>query len=96
MGNTKNELILNLRRLGAMVTVFLFVLAWHCLRSNYLYWALLSALELCIERFGRYITTTTTWINLSKFMGEANTMRITALSMLLTVIPGKDDESKIF
>uniref|UniRef100_A0A914CB51 Protein-cysteine N-palmitoyltransferase Rasp n=1 Tax=Acrobeloides nanus TaxID=290746 RepID=A0A914CB51_9BILA len=88
MGNTKNELILNLRRLGAMVSVFLFVLAWHGLRSNYLYWVLLSALELCIERFGRYITTTTTWTNFSKFIGEANTTRITALSMLLTVIPG--------
>lgn len=89
MGNTQDQLSLNLRRLGAMVSVFLFVLAWHGLRSNYLYWVMLSALELIIERIGRYISSTKPWVEFSQQIGESNSIRIQSIAMLLTVIPGK-------
>ncbi|KAI1714738.1 MBOAT, membrane-bound o-acyltransferase family domain-containing protein [Ditylenchus destructor] len=50
-----------LRRFGAMIAVFLFVLTWHGLSSNYFYWVCLSALELCIERLGRELIQQRIW-----------------------------------
>lgn len=39
----------------AKITVFLFVLVWHGIVSNYICWVTLSAFELFIEQIGKLI-----------------------------------------
>lgn len=87
MGNATG-IELTLRRLGAMIGVFGFVLAWHGTKSNYLMWVLLSAFEIIAERFGRFIASTQLWQRFEQRIGPANTIRLTALSMIFTIIPG--------
>uniref|UniRef100_A0A914VXQ5 Uncharacterized protein n=1 Tax=Plectus sambesii TaxID=2011161 RepID=A0A914VXQ5_9BILA len=43
------------RKLGAMVVAFGFVLAWHGTSSKYLWWVLISATEIVVERVGAAI-----------------------------------------
>lgn len=68
--DTKRTLfLLNLRRFGAMVTVFLFVLIWHGLTSPYLYWVVLSAAELCVERVAGAFSKSQFWKRFSNKIG---------------------------
>ena len=84
-----NQLLLLLRRLFAMSSVFLFVLAWHGLNSNYFHWTLLSAFELIIERIGRdLIEPSSAWKKLKELLGEGWIFRLKSLGMIFTVIPG--------
>lgn len=76
------------RRLGAMVGAFMFVLAWHGTSSNYVCWVLLSGSELCIERIGYAIASTSAWGKFSLMIGRRNQRRVIAFAMLATVIPG--------
>lgn len=87
MGDAKG-INLTIRRLIAMVGVFSFVIAWHGTKSNYLIWVTLSAAEIIMERIGMYVTTTQQWRNFSEIIGSANVVRITAMSMIFTIIPG--------
>lgn len=64
-----NTIFYSLRRFIAMIGVFLFVLTWHGLTSPYLYWVMLSAFEMCVERAGKQISTTIFWENFSKKIG---------------------------
>ncbi|TMS39194.1 hypothetical protein L596_005759 [Steinernema carpocapsae] len=76
------------RRLFAMVSAFLFVLAWHGTSSQYVSWVSLSALELCIERIGKAIGRSKAFVDFSERVGPLNVIRLQAFSMLATVIPG--------
>uniref|UniRef100_A0A1I8ACR3 MBOAT family protein n=1 Tax=Steinernema glaseri TaxID=37863 RepID=A0A1I8ACR3_9BILA len=76
------------RRLFAMVSAFLFVLAWHGTSLNYISWVSLSALELCIERVGKAIGRTSRYQQLSVAIGQRNVTRLQSIAMLSTVIPG--------
>ncbi|KAK0399761.1 hypothetical protein QR680_003201 [Steinernema hermaphroditum] len=76
------------RRLFAMVSAFLFVLAWHGTSSNYISWVSLSALELCIERVGKAIARTESFTRISIAIGPQNITRLQSVAMLATVIPG--------
>lgn len=75
-------------RFFGMVAVFGFVLAWHGTKSNYLMWVLLSAFELVMERVGKAISVTKFWEDLIVKIGKANSLRLTAIAMDLTIIPG--------
>ncbi|KAI1697794.1 MBOAT, membrane-bound o-acyltransferase family domain-containing protein [Ditylenchus destructor] len=87
--NSERTVFFILRRFGAMIAVFLFVLTWHGLSSNYFYWVCLSALELCIERLGReLIQQRSWWQKIKDQIGRANELRLTAIAMNATVIPG--------
>lgn len=57
-----------IRKLLASSLVFAFVLSWHGAASNYLYWVLLSGLELLIERVGAAIVRSEPWTILQVFL----------------------------
>ncbi|VDK34306.1 unnamed protein product [Gongylonema pulchrum] len=78
----------SVRRLIALVFVFLFVLAWHGTSSNYIYWVLLNALELCLEWFGAAMSKTDYWHRIQDALGPRGEKRLIAFLMLATVIPG--------
>lgn len=78
----------SLRRFVALVSVFLFVLAWHGTSSNYICWVLLSALELCIEWFGAAVSNTAPWRKIQNILGGRGERRLVATLMLATVVPG--------
>ncbi|VDM96597.1 unnamed protein product [Thelazia callipaeda] len=80
--------LFTLRRFVAMITVFLFVLAWHGTSSNYICWVLLNALEICIEWLGSAICATTFYNKLREFLGPRGERRLIAIAMLSTVVPG--------
>ncbi|KHN79810.1 Protein-cysteine N-palmitoyltransferase Rasp [Toxocara canis] len=83
-----NGAYLGWRRFGAMVGAFVFVLAWHGTSSNYVCWVVLSGCELCIERIGYAIASTSAWSKMSMVIGRRNQRRLIAFAMLATVIPG--------
>uniref|UniRef100_A0AC34GH19 MBOAT family protein n=1 Tax=Panagrolaimus sp. ES5 TaxID=591445 RepID=A0AC34GH19_9BILA len=87
MGNTTG-IEATLRRLFGMIAVFGFVLTWHGTKSNYLMWVLLSAFELVMERIGKTISDTQFWKDFTIKAGSANILRLTAIAMDLTIIPG--------
>uniref|UniRef100_A0A914YKJ4 Uncharacterized protein n=1 Tax=Panagrolaimus superbus TaxID=310955 RepID=A0A914YKJ4_9BILA len=87
MGNTIG-IEATLRRLFGMIAVFGFVLTWHGTKSNYLMWVLLSAFELVMERIGKTISDTQIWKDVTMKIGSANILRMTAIAMDLTIIPG--------
>uniref|UniRef100_A0A7I4YN31 Protein-cysteine N-palmitoyltransferase HHAT n=1 Tax=Haemonchus contortus TaxID=6289 RepID=A0A7I4YN31_HAECO len=84
-GSTLHIIILNL---SALFAVFGVVLAWHGTRTHYICWVSLSAAELIIEKIGKAIWGTKQFQELRRNIGDRNTRRLIALSMLATVIPG--------
>uniref|UniRef100_A0A7E4VK79 MBOAT family protein n=1 Tax=Panagrellus redivivus TaxID=6233 RepID=A0A7E4VK79_PANRE len=87
MGEAKG-IKLELRRFGAMVGVFVFVLTWHGFKSNYLMWVCLSAFEIMMERAGAFISNTKPWKDFERAVGPAWALRVTAVAMDLTIVPG--------
>ncbi|VDK80583.1 unnamed protein product [Cylicostephanus goldi] len=77
-----------LRSLGTLVAVFGVVLAWHGIKTHYICWVSLSALELIMEKIGRSIWRTNSFQNLRNAIGDLNTRRLIAVAMIITVIPG--------
>lgn len=57
----RNTMSQTIRRFIAMIIVFLFVLSWHGLTSPYLYWVILSAIELSVERLAGYLAQNNLW-----------------------------------
>ncbi|VBB31138.1 unnamed protein product [Acanthocheilonema viteae] len=78
----------SLRRFAALGCVFLFVLAWHGTSSNYFYWVLLNALEICMEWFGTVLYETAFYGKIQKFLGPRGERRLIAYLMTITVVPG--------
>ncbi|PIO64992.1 hypothetical protein TELCIR_13358 [Teladorsagia circumcincta] len=76
------------RGLAALIAVFGVVLAWHGTKTHYICWVSLSAAELIIEKIGKALWSTPQFQEMRRNIGEENTRRLIALSMLATVIPG--------
>ncbi|PAV84560.1 hypothetical protein WR25_18229 [Diploscapter pachys] len=83
-----SPLLSTIRNVSALIAVFSIVLAWHGSRLHYICWVSLSALELIIEWLGNYISKTAIFETTQKSIGDINTRRLVAFSMLTTVIPG--------
>lgn len=79
-----------LHQLGPMAAVFAIVLVWHGPRQwNYAFWVLLSDVGLCIERVGAGVVARSEWFAaVGKTVGEKGVVRLKAVGMLATVIPG--------
>lgn len=79
-----------IRKLMAMSSVFFFVLTWHGVNSNYSNWVCLSALGLCIERIGTELILPSQLFQRTILprLTPANFIRLKAVAMLTTVIPG--------
>lgn len=77
-----------IRRFAAMVSAFLFVLAWHGTNSNYVHWVVLSGIELSIERLASVFANMKIWNRFSDAVGPRHQRRTIAAGMLMTVIPG--------
>ncbi|MCP9265932.1 Protein transport protein SEC61 subunit alpha [Dirofilaria immitis] len=78
----------SLRRFAALVTVFLFVLAWHGTSSNYFYWVLLNTLEICMEWVGAAVSKTVFYSKIQNFLGPRGERRLIAISMIATAASG--------
>ncbi|EFO14321.2 hhat protein [Loa loa] len=78
----------SLRRFAALGTVFLFVLAWHGISSNYFYWVLLNSLEISIEWFGVSVSKTAFYSKIRNFLGPRGERRLIAFLMITTAVPG--------
>ncbi|VDP13203.1 unnamed protein product [Onchocerca flexuosa] len=78
----------SLRRLAALLTVFLFVFAWHGTSSNYFYWILLNILEICMEWIGIAISKTAFYSKIRNFLGPRGERRLIATSMIATAASG--------
>uniref|UniRef100_A0A8R1XVT8 Protein-cysteine N-palmitoyltransferase Rasp n=1 Tax=Onchocerca volvulus TaxID=6282 RepID=A0A8R1XVT8_ONCVO len=78
----------SLRRLAALLTVFLFVFAWHGTSSNYFYWILLNTIEICMEWVGAAISKTTFYNKIRNFLGPKGERRLIATSMIATAACG--------
>ncbi|VDK63865.1 unnamed protein product [Onchocerca ochengi] len=78
----------SLRRLAALLTVFLFVFAWHGTSSNYFYWILLNTIEICMEWVGAAISKTTFYNKIRNFLGPRGERRLIATSMIATAACG--------
>ncbi|VDM65466.1 unnamed protein product [Strongylus vulgaris] len=77
-----------LRNLATLFAVFGVVLAWHGIRTHYICWVSLSALELVMERLGSVLWRTKTSQEFRSSLGDVNTRRLMAVLMVATVIPG--------